>query len=178
MRPPLTNSNKLHYSLSMDEMKQLNPDAEIITYPELNKITNIKTLFKNCDKLIILYLLEDEYTGHWVCLFKNYEGFNFFDSYGFPMSYEVDVLPPELRRELNQQKQRLNLLLKPYRVIYNNIQLQKKNTETCGMFVTHRLHYDNLNTIKYINGFKNKNKISPDEIVATYCLKLLKKKKI
>ena len=44
------------------------------------------------------------------------------------------------------------------------------------MFVTHRLHYDNLNTIKYINGFKNKNKMSPDEIVATYCLKLLNKK--
>ena len=66
----MNNNNKLDYSLDTNEIQILNPDALILIYTELNKIFDIQDLFKKTNKVIILYLLQDSHTGHWVCLFK------------------------------------------------------------------------------------------------------------
>ena len=72
------------YPLSGLEMEQLNPDAKILNYTQLYDYNNVKQLFGKYKKLIILYLIQNERSGHWTCLFKNKSGIHFFDSYGVP----------------------------------------------------------------------------------------------
>ena len=170
----MNEENMLYYPLSGYEMKKLNPDAKIIKYTELNKIKDINELFKDTDKIIILYLLHSRYSGHWVCLFKNHQGFNFFDSYGYKPDYHLDFLTKKQRKEYNEKQKVLLKLLKPYEVIYNSVKLQNKLTETCGCHVTVRLHFSYLTELEYITDIFLKNKIrDPDVFVARYCLDLL-----
>lgn len=161
----------LYYPLNGFEMQKMNPDAEIITYDKLNNISNINDLFKNTNKLIILYMLHD-WGGHWVCLIKNPNGtFTFWDSYGHRPDYQIDVLNNKQRKEYNEKTQRLHKLLKKYFVIYNNRCIQGKGTQTCGCFATHRLHHSEYSNPEYRYKFFNGK--NPDLVVAGYCSKIL-----
>lgn len=175
----MNEQNKLHYSLSAYEMMKLNPDAKLIIYTELNKINDISELFKSTNKVIILYLLQSKTSGHWVTLFKNNEKniFHFFDSYGEQEDAQLDFLGYIKRKQFNEEKNRLRELLKDYTVIYNNVRLQANGTATCGCFVTHRLHYYELNEVDYINLYVDNNVKYPDIFVADYCLNLFNKLK-
>jgi hypothetical protein len=169
----MNEKNLLNYPLSGYEMLKLNPDAKLMSYDQLNNVTNIKELFKNTNKLIILYLLQSKTSGHWCCLFLNNTGFNYFDSYGEDIDEQLKYLTKEERNDYNQKKDKLKQLLKNYFVIYNNISLQEKGTMTCGCFVTHRLHHYNENAKNYIDFFRLYVE-SPDLYVAKYCYNLLK----
>lgn len=174
----MNKNNLLNYALNGEEMQFLNPDSKIISYTDLNNINDLEELFKDTDKIIILYLLFSSTAGHWVCLFKNnkYKTLNFFSSYGVPEDYELDNISKKKRNELNEKSNRLSFLTKNYLVYYNNIIFQGVGTSTCGCFVSHRLHYSNLNDYEYLNIFlKNKVK-NPDLFVATYCYNRLLKK--
>jgi hypothetical protein len=166
--------NKLYYSLNDSEMQYLNPDALIISYTVLNKIFNIRELFENHDKIIILYLLENSHVGHWVCLFigKN-DIINFFNGYGENVDDELKDLSAFKRLQLDERRNRLTELLNNHIYEYNDIKLQGQRTQTCGMFVSHRLHNYKLSTIDYLNIFA-KSKLKPDMLVANWCLEKLK----
>jgi len=161
--------------LSGYEMQILNPDSKIIVYTDLYKYDNINDLFKDTNKLIILYLVQSKTSGHWVCLFKNKDGFNWFDSYGVDVDKERNFLTKSKQIELNEQYDYLSKLLKPYKVIYNNVRLQNKHTQTCGCHTTYRLHNYKMNLQDYVdNLFIKKNIKNPDLEVAKYCFKKLK----
>ena len=173
MNEPLTEKNMLIYPLSGLQMMKLNPNAHIITYDKLSKIYDINDLFESTTQVIILYLLHSKDSGHWTTLFLNAHGINFFDSYGCDMDKWINRLSNEKLQNYKEQRNRLHHLLKNYNVIYNNVELQAKDTQTCGMFVSHRLNSSNMSEKKYIDTyFLNSNK-SPDVIVAEYCLKKL-----
>jgi hypothetical protein len=171
----MNESNKLEYSLTSDEIMELNPDARFVIYTELNKIYNLYELFANHDKIIILYLLENSHSGHYVCLFLDEDDRDiiFFDSYAMPPDGELQELPKLKRMRLNELQDRLQILLAKTRFKYNKTQFQGEGTETCGMFVTHRLHNSKMNNHEYANLIK-KSKKNPDLLVADYCLKLFK----
>lgn len=174
----MNKNNLLNYPLNGEEMQFLNPDSKIISYTELNNIKNLEELFKDTDKIIILYLLFSSTAGHWVCLFKNhkYQTLNFFSSYGVPEDYELDNISKEKRNELNVKSNRLSFLTKDYLIYYNNIILQGLNTTTCGCFVSHRLYYSELNEYEYLNIFLKNNVYSPDLFVSKWCYNRLLKK--
>ena len=171
--------NPLKYSLNGNEMKFLNPDAKIIKYTELYNFKTIEQLFKKLktNKIIILYLLHSSFYGHWTTLFYNPtdKTYNFFDSYGKPYDYHLDNLSKEKRKELNEQKNYLYNLLKKHKVYYNNIIYQIPNTETCGMWITHRLHNYKLSDYEYLMFFLKNDINDPDLFVSNYTLKLLSK---
>lgn len=169
----MNKNNKLIYPLNGFEMNFLNPNIKLITYDKLNNINNVNELFGTYNAVIILYLLKSKCEGHWVCLFKNHIGINFFDSYGNAPDYQIDTLTPRQRKEYNEKSQRLHEILKFENVKYNNRILQSKGTMTCGCFVTHRLHHYYMDNPQYRKHFFN-GKI-PDVVVADYCLKKLKK---
>ena len=162
-------TDNTHRSLSGKEMLKLNPDARLLKYTDLYKYDNIEDVFRDKKKVIILYLLQNDYCGHWVCLFLNHKGINYYDSYGVPYDYQLDILTPEKRKQLNEEKDYLSKLLEPYPVYYNEITYQGKGTETCGCFVTHRLHNYNLTDSEYLEGFRQHNIKNPDKFVADYC---------
>ena len=168
----------MNYSLSGTQMTKLNPNAKLIKYTELNDINDIEEMFYDTDELIILYLLQNENTGHWVSLFKQLDAdgkyYNYFDSYGKDIDHHLDILPPKRRKQLNEERNKLDELLKYKKVYYNNCLLQSKNTQTCGFFVTHRLANKEANDTAYFNFFKEQMKMkhrTPDEVVIRYVMK-------
>jgi hypothetical protein len=168
-------ANMTTYPLNGFEIQKLNPDAKIITYDQLDKIFNIDELFNNTNKIIILYLLTSKSSGHWVTLFRNEFGINFFDSYGHKPDYQIDCLTDAQLKDFNEKKSRLLTLLNrdcDY-IYYNDFRLQGKDTMTCGCFVSHRLNNAELSDENYISLFKEYVK-NPDDFVALYCLKKLK----
>lgn len=174
----LTCSNMMEYPLNDAQMRVLNPDSELILYNSLNSVHDIDDLFTHCDKLIILYLLHSRVEGHWTCLMKAPKGsdydFMYFDSYGKPEDWHLDRLTRRQRAEYDEKFNVLQELLDNYKVYYNNVPLQGPDTETCGMFVTHRLHHSDLDTQEYIDEFFKDAKCSPDYIVSTYVLEMVR----
>ena len=165
----MNKENLLVYPLNGDEMLKLNPEARLITYDKLNSVFDIDEVFKNSNKVIILYLLQNRNCGHWVCLFKNNQGIQFFDSYGHKPDYEIDNLTEHQRKDYNEKRNRLTDLMVGKKVFYNDYKFQQKGTMTCGCFVSHRLNNYFLTDNEYIDELKKiKN---PDLFVASYCLR-------
>ena len=112
----LTNNIKMpkttRIPLSGFQMKQLNPDARLMRYTDLYHYKTSKDLFKDTDKIVLLYLTTSNTSGHYVGLFKNKNGvINYFDSYGMPMDYHFELLSNKLRNELNEPVNYLQKLL-------------------------------------------------------------------
>ena len=162
------------YSLNGDEMGVLNPDAKILKYTQLDDYNNIEEIFSDCNKVIILYLLQSDWQGHWVCLFKNIRGIHFFDSYGHPYDYEIERLSPEKRKQLDEEKSQLKILLKDKNVDYSFVKYQDNDTNTCGCFVSHRLNNYKIDNRDYLNLFLKNDVSNPDLFVAKYCFNKLK----
>ncbi len=149
--------NSLKYSLNADEMERLNPDAKVIKYTELNNIETLEELFKDTDKIIILYLISSPFYGHWTCLFKNKYGLNYFDSYGNPDDFFLNCLSLQKRKELNEERKRLKYLTRNTLLIYNNITYQSPYSEACGFWVTYRLWNSKLSDVEFLDMILNQN---------------------
>lgn len=176
----MNENNKLFYTLNGFEMKLLNPDAKIMKYEELNNITNIDELFKDTDKIILLYILENPYVGHWTALFVNKDSkgnrvYNYFDSYGEEPDLWLNYLTESQRERFNEKRNMIQSLTRNIVIIYNNVALQGSKTATCGSFVTHRLDNYKLSANDYIKKFFEKAKRTPDQIVSSYVLDKLNK---
>lgn len=174
----MNENNKLLYTLNGFEMKLLNPDAKIMKYEELNNVSNIDELFRDTDKVILLYILENPYVGHWTTLFinKDKQGkrvYNYFDSYGEEPDEWLNYLTESQREKFNEKRNMIQCLTRNIVIIYNNVALQGGKTATCGSFVTHRLDHYQLSENEYIKKFFKDSKRSPDEIVSTYVLNKL-----
>lgn len=174
----ITKSNMMYYPLSGLQMHLLNPKSKIIKYDELNNVNDINKLFASTDSIIILYLIFDKFSGHWCTLFKNKQGFNYFDSYGGDIDAVLDSLTPSQRKDLKEKEDKLKKLLDNYNVIYNNVKFQGKNTETCGQHCTFRLHNKKMTAQQYVDYFLDNNITDPDYYVADYVFNLIIKNKI
>ena len=172
----ITKENMMFYPLSGLQMQLLNPTAKIITYDQLNDIKEIRDLFKDTDQIICLILIDSKYSGHWICLFKNQQGYNFYDSYGMDIDNQLELLSPQQRKDLNEKENRLKKLFKNYLVIYNNVKMQDNTTETCGQHCTFRLHNKCLTAQQYVDFFLTNNIKNPDYYVANYVFNLIQKK--
>lgn len=160
------------------DMRVLNPDARLIIYTELNKCFNVSDIFQGRNKVIILYLLQSKTSGHWVTLYKSPKGIvHFFDSYGLPEDAELSLLTASQRAEFGEKQNRLKILLRDTLVIYWNVRIQGPGTDTCGMFVTHRLHHYGMEDpeyLEYLTHLCEQYNMDPDGIVSMYCSTLLK----
>jgi hypothetical protein len=105
---------------------------------------------------IILYQLAK--TGHFVCIFENHEGINFFDPLGFFPDDELNVASHYAIKQLHHDYTYLLKLLltsdKP--VIYNEYKLQLHGTSTCGMWCVIRLLLRDMTNEEFHNLFKDK----------------------
>jgi len=154
-------------------MMHLNPDTLLITYDELNNVFDIMDLFKYTNKIILLYLLFSDTSGHYVCLFLNDEGLNFYDDYGLMPDAELYDLTLQERRKYNERADRLTLLLSKYKVIYNKKKLQKPDTLVCGCYVSHRLNNSEIPQNEYIKRLISVSGGNTDLYVAKWCLERL-----
>jgi hypothetical protein len=158
------------YPLSDSDIRKiLGRDIKIITYPDLNSYTSIDQAFDSKGRCIMLYLTENESTGHWVCMLNKPSGIEFFDPYGEPPEMPLRMLPEEQRESLGENDGTLTALLRASGrpVFYNTypFQTDRADVNTCGRHSVVRCLYapDSLKKYKKImdtSGF------SPDDFVS------------
>ena len=144
------NINKLiNTPLSGDDMLLYNPDSVLCRYTDLYIYNNIDDVFGHLDKIILLYLTNNETSGHWTGLYRQNNKIIFFDSYGLDIDEEFKYITPYKKNELHEKYKYLKYLLDKsnYEIEHNKYKLQGKNSECCGRYVSLRLINNFMNNI-------------------------------
>jgi hypothetical protein len=165
------------YSLSNDDLHKILGPVRIITYPDLEKET-LDTLFKEQPYVIILFLTEDENTGHWQCMLKREGGkqLEVFDSFGVKVDGNRKWLSKDRQQALDQTLPNIHNLVKgfPGELVYNNVKLQEDSRNTCGRHIASRILHDHLSIQDYI-ALIERSGIKPDEFVTLLTYRILHK---
>ena len=91
--------------LSDSDLKHILGDCKIITYPELAKYNSLDELLPKQYDFVIVLLLETNQSGHWCALLRCSSVFEWFDSYGFKVDYDLTHwLSPLDRLKLGESK--------------------------------------------------------------------------
>lgn len=139
-----------------DILKLLNGSTKIIKYSELSKFSNINQLLFGYNSCVILILSKENY-GHWVCVTRNGNNLEFFDSYGYFVDDPIYFKNTSkyFRKHNGQDLPLLTYLFLiasyEYNITYNDLRFQKmeKNIATCGRHVVCRIKYKNLDLYDY-----------------------------
>jgi hypothetical protein len=173
-----TLSEVKQYALGDDDLSRIVPKANIFTYPYLKNVKHIDEIFGDDGQAIMLYLTENEHTGHWVGLLRKNDHIEFFDPYGEKPDDELKWISRDKREELDQDKPLLSKLLRQSElpVVYNKVKFQKdgNNIETCGRHVATRLLHKDLSLPEYAEMIKGSG-MSPDEYVSRTTFPIIKK---
>jgi len=169
------------YSLSESDIQQMIPTLKIVPYPDLLKANKIDDVLDEKGRLMLLYLTENQNTGHWVCLLK-YRGTNiieYFDPYGnYKPDGESKWLTPQKLKELGQASKKLTKLLdeSQYEIKSNAFPFQKDklNMNTCGRHCTTRLYFKHLTLPEYIKLVESTG-LPADKFVSAFTYNLIGK---
>lgn len=167
------------YSLSDKDMKKIIPTLKVVSYPELLNATNIDQILDEKGRLMLLYLTENEHTGHWVCLLKRRgtKVLEYFDPYGnYGPDGESKWLTPQELEEFGQDTFHLSKLIKasPYKLLINKTKFQKdkRDVNTCGRHCLTRLYLKHLSLPQYTKLVKGSG-LSPDDFVSGFTYYLI-----
>lgn len=168
------------YALSNDDINEiLEPNTKVIRYTDLNDMSSIDEAFDDLGRCIILYLTEDNNTGHWCCMWKtNPDTIFYFDSYGEKPDEPLTWLNRSHRAELGIEDGRLTQMLRAsgYKVYYSPVQYQvdRGAVNTCGRWCVVRLVLKDESP-KTFNQIVKKSGMSGDNFVSVFTAKMLGK---
>lgn len=167
------------YSLTNDDIQKiLEPDTNIITYPQFGSMSHIDECFDELGRCVFLFLTQSESSGHWVCMFKKGDSIEYFDSYGEKPEAQRSWVSKEQLAELGESEKYLWNLLKQsgYKVYYNTFPYQKNKDDvnTCGRWVVARLICKDMTNLQFFNVVKHSGQ-SPDDWVASFTHDILGK---
>lgn len=147
--------------------------VKIVKYSDIKKYSNLDTLLKPWDSVILLYETQPNF-GHWTALMRyQEEGKNiieFFDPYGIPLDKQLNFVPANMKSKLNEDHKYLTELMLKYKQQHPNtlmkeniVQLQdfKNGVNTCGRWSGMRVCFKHIPLTKFIACFKNQ-KEKPD----------------
>lgn len=143
----------------IDIKRLLDGNVKVLLYPYLSRYSSLDELFHPYDCVVILYMqnkIVNGFYGHWCCIFRNRETneVEFFD----PLAYWIDdelnaKMDPSFRKENKLDYPLLSYLIyytgQKYKLYYNHIKFQNKNTSTCGRHCVVRLRNKHLNLEEY-----------------------------
>lgn len=139
--------------------------AVLVIYKDLLKYTSIYEAFQGLNNIILLFPVQSDTQGHWVCIQKNdkKKTINHFDSYGLSWTEELGYTDNKIAKQnilgqLYQQAQSTG-----WNVTYNKYRLQKMTDgiNTCGRWACMRSRMDYLNNDEFVKLFTNQ-KFTPD----------------
>ena len=163
------------YSLSDDDLKRLvGKDLPCTRYPELaNK--SLDSLFNSAGLGALLFLTEDENTGHWIAIMRNGDEIEVCDSFGTAIDGDRAWLDESEREALHETLPLLKNVLRSHRgrIVHNTRKLQSDDLNTCGRHVATRLLHRNLKLPDYIRLVTSGG--SADDYVTHYTKSLLGK---
>ena len=147
-----------HHPLSDAEVRAIvKKPITVIKYSELDNYNNMEDLFKECDRVLLLYESKIN-SGHWTCLINQPKQIVFFDPYSLEPDSQLAFTNIKFRESIGIKKPYLSYLMyktkKP--IDYNNVQLQvlKEGVETCGYWCAVRMMCDDINNDRFNKAFK------------------------
>jgi hypothetical protein len=174
--------DRIEYSISesdIDIYLGKSKNNKIIKYNEFKNYNHINQILKK-DKDYRIVLIETKFNyGHFVCILRYGNTIEYFNSYGFSPSKDLDIIPYETNIELGQQQKWLNYIFDnstEYNIIYNKFKFQKleNGINTCGRYCILRIimllkfNYNLKQFQDIMKYFKLKYKKSYDEIVSIF----------
>jgi hypothetical protein len=171
------------YALGDDDIENiLGKNIFIFTYPYLDDVDSIDKVFDSQGRSMMLFLTEDENTGHWICMIKRGNVIEYFDPYGTAPDADMKWLNNQTREKLDEVEPRLSELMRKsgYEINYNlyPFQASKDHINTCGRWSSMRLYYKDMTLKEFyqmvMKGCK-KNKLSQDEYICLLSSKILGK---
>jgi len=166
------------YALSNSDIERILGKTKILTYPELGDLRNWEDAFDEQGRCVLLFLTENEQTGHWVGLIRNDKTIEYFDPYGEAPEGDKKWLSKEKLRQLDEDKPYLTNLLRAsgLKVYYNQHQFQQDrgDVNTCGRWVVSRLLL-RKKSLKQFYNYVMKGGDKPDDIVSALTFKILGK---
>jgi hypothetical protein len=167
------------YPLSDDDIRKLlGGNVSLMTYPQLAKKRSLDECFDSNGRCIILFLTEDDHTGHWCCMLRTPRGVEFFDPYGDKPEDQLENVPQSRLEQMNEAQPYLtNLMRRSGLPIYYNthgFQKERGNVNTCGRHCVVRLLYGNKSLSQY-KSIIDKTGLCPDDFVSGITYMKLKK---
>ena len=150
-----------------------------ILYSDVHKYKNIDDLIGKSGKCYILYLIQSETYGHWVCLFKKGNMLFYQNSYGIEPDDDVLFVKKKGLRELVHEDEPYLFMLiakSGYKCDYNPYPIQNNSAKTCGRHCIFRLWNTHLDANQYYKKLKElckKKDLSFDELVTYYTEKAI-----
>lgn len=181
----MNNINKiLAYPLSDTDIRTiLGQNIKIWNYPSLDDVVDFRELFDDEGRCLILYDVQNEYSGHWTCamIHPDEERIEFFDPYGIKYDTEKRWISASMLKKLHEKENYLTSLFKSamkegYTVYYNPLKFQKDKPgiNTCGRQCAVRLLHKDIPLRDYYNAILTQ-KITPDEYVSLLTYNIIKK---
>lgn len=142
----------------IDIKKLLGGKVKVILYSDLINYSSLDELLHPYGCVVILYMqkkIKNGFYGHWCCIFKiNDNEVEFFDPIGVWIDSEIDGrLESSFRKENNLEYPLLSYLIYytglKYKLYYNHIRFQNRNTSTCGRHCVIRLRNRNMKLEDY-----------------------------
>ena len=163
-----------HYALSDDDINQLAPGVNIITYPELEGRA-LDSVFDAQGRAIVLFLTEDKNSGHWLTLLRKPDHIEVFDSFGTEIDGWRKWISKAKRIQFHEVAPLLHELLDAYekdggKVIHNTTKLQDESVDTCGRYAGLRARNHQTSLRNFVGQLISKG--HPDDTVVreTYAL--------
>jgi len=162
-------------------MRKVIPTLRVVSYPELLEAQTLDDVLDEKGRLMLLYLTEDENTGHWVCLLKRRgtQVIEYFDPYGgYGPDGESKWLSADELEQFGQDTKKLSKLIRasPYKLVINQTAFQKDKNDnnTCGRHCLTRLYLKHLSLPQYTKMVKASG-VSPDDFVSGFTYNLIGK---
>lgn len=166
------------YPLTDADIEAILGKTVIMTYPELQDMEDIEEIFDADGRSVLLFLTENNQTGHWTALIRNSDTIEYFDPYGSAPDADRKWLSKEKLRELDEEKPHLTRLLRNshLKVYFNTYDFQedKQNVNTCGRWVVARLLYRKKTLRQFYNIVMNSG-LKPDDFVSALTFQIIKK---
>ena len=173
------------YPLSETDMRAIIPTLKIQSYTDLLDASELDDVLDDKGRLMLLYLTENESTGHWICLLKLRDSnvVEFMDPYGnFKPDGEKKWLTNETLREFGQDTNKLTKLLRDssYTVKSSAVPFQQEEDDnnTCGKHCLLRLYMKHLSLPEYaafVADACEAEDLTPDEFVCGFVHSLIGK---
>ena len=120
--------------------------ADIIKYSDLKNFPKITDLLPEIKDFKII-LIEDKYnSGHWVCVMRDGNNIEYFNSYGAKPDYEWKFINRMIRTCLGEDTNEMTRLMEQaeadgMKTSYNKYRFQKlaNSVQTCGRWVIFRI---------------------------------------
>jgi hypothetical protein len=152
----------------MDIYNTCEKQIKILRNSKMHTFKNIDEVFYPYNAVALLYETAPN-NGHWVLLIKYADTIEFFDSYGYFIDDQIKYIDDDFLKKSNQSNRYLSKLLldSPYKIIYNNTQIQQKKdgVSSCGRHLCLRYMMRDTKLKDYINIIKKSNLKNTDDVV-------------